>query len=111
AATGNTPLSYQWMKNGAAISGATGASYTTPVLALSDSGTSYTVRVINTIGNVTSSPAIITVVNEILVAVTGPGNYSFTITDPGSYKLIGSVNNGGSGSANSFFIDIDNNPS
>ncbi|HUJ82646.1 MAG TPA: immunoglobulin domain-containing protein, partial [Candidatus Acidoferrales bacterium] len=30
AASGSSPLSYQWQKNGAAISGATSASYTTP---------------------------------------------------------------------------------
>ena len=29
-ATGTAPLSYQWKKNGAAISGATASSYTTP---------------------------------------------------------------------------------
>jgi len=34
AATGSMPLQYQWMLNGMAISGATSASDTTPVLTL-----------------------------------------------------------------------------
>ena len=36
-ATGTAPLSYQWQKNGAAISGATLSTYTTPVVATTDS--------------------------------------------------------------------------
>src|SRR5207248_2040998 len=35
-ATGTAPLSYQWQKNGANISGATSASYTTPATTTSD---------------------------------------------------------------------------
>src|SRR5207245_4458969 len=48
-ASGTGPLSYQWQKNTgtgwAAIAGATGASYTTPVTAAGDSGSSYRVVV------------------------------------------------------------------
>src|SRR4029077_7992215 len=36
AATGTAPLSYQWRKNGTAISGATSSSYTTPATTSSD---------------------------------------------------------------------------
>ena len=36
AATGTAPLSYQWMKNTSAISGATSASYTTPATTASE---------------------------------------------------------------------------
>jgi hypothetical protein len=35
------PITYQWTKNGAEIPGATGTSYTTPTVALADSGTKY----------------------------------------------------------------------
>ena len=60
-ATGTAPLSYQWKKNGTAISGATGASYTTPATTTSDSGSSFTVVVSNSAGSVTSNAATLTV--------------------------------------------------
>jgi chitodextrinase len=61
AATGTAPLSYQWKKNGAAISGAVSSSYTTPATTSSDNGAQFTVVVSNTVGNVTSSAAVLTV--------------------------------------------------
>jgi len=61
SATGTHPLAYQWFKNGVAISGATSASYTTPPAAASDSGAQFTVTVSNSLGNVTSDPATLTV--------------------------------------------------
>src|SRR5258707_14991850 len=61
SATGTAPLSYQWNKNGTAISGATSFSYTTPATASSDNGAQFTVVVSNTAGSVTSSPATLTV--------------------------------------------------
>ena len=57
AATGTAPLSYQWRKNGTAISGATAASYTTPATTSADSGAQFTVVVSNSAGTVTSSAA------------------------------------------------------
>ncbi|HUI60283.1 MAG TPA: immunoglobulin domain-containing protein, partial [Steroidobacteraceae bacterium] len=47
AATGTAPLSYQWSKNGTAISGATSSSYTTPATVSGDNGASFTVTVSN----------------------------------------------------------------
>jgi hypothetical protein len=46
-ATGDAPLSYQWRRNGSAISGATSASYTLDPTALSDSGAQFDVVVSN----------------------------------------------------------------
>ena len=40
AASGTTPLSYQWSKNGATISGATSSKYTTPPTTQADNGVS-----------------------------------------------------------------------
>src|SRR4029077_18060472 len=48
-AAGTAPLSYQWQKNAANISGATSASYTTPPTTLNDNGSQFTVTVSNSI--------------------------------------------------------------
>ena len=61
AATGTGTLTYQWKKNGAAISGATSASYTTPATVASDNGASFTVTVTGASGSVTSNAATLTV--------------------------------------------------
>jgi hypothetical protein len=60
-AAGDTPLSYQWQRNGVAISGATGSSYTTPVTTLADNDASFAVVVSNAAGTVTSASARLTV--------------------------------------------------
>lgn len=54
-------ITYQWYKNGVAISGATSSSYTTPPTAAGDSGAVFTVVVSNSVGSVTSAPATLTV--------------------------------------------------
>jgi len=59
-ATGTAPLSYQWSKNGAEIPGATSTSYTTPTVALSDSGSSFQVTVRNASSSATSNTATLT---------------------------------------------------
>jgi len=60
-ATGTAPLSYQWQMNGSSISGATVASYTTPVTTTANSGQQFRVTVTNAFGNVTSNTATLTV--------------------------------------------------
>jgi len=60
-ATGTAPLSYQWRKNGANITGATKASYTTPSTTTADNGALFSVVVTNSIGSVTSNNATLTV--------------------------------------------------
>jgi len=60
-ASGAVPLAYQWQKNGSNISAATSASYTTPATVLADSGSRFQVVVSNSVGNVTSTAALLTV--------------------------------------------------
>lgn len=67
SATGTIALTYQWYKNGIAISGATSSSYQISNAHSGDAG-SYTVTVTNSAGVVTSSPASLTV----SVASTAP---------------------------------------
>src|SRR5258707_953032 len=61
AATGAETLTYQWKKNGTAMSGATSSSYTTPATTSSDNGAQFTVTVSNSTGSVTSNSATLTV--------------------------------------------------
>lgn len=58
--TGDAPLIYQWRKDNAAISGATGSTYTIPAVTPLDNGI-YMVAVSNTAGTVTSMGATLTV--------------------------------------------------
>lgn len=59
-ATGTSPLSYQWRKDGTNIAGATSASFTIASVAMSDAG-NYTVVVSNSAGSATSNAATLTV--------------------------------------------------
>ena len=61
AATGSSPLTYQWRRDGAAIAGATGSVLVTPALTLADNTAQYSVVVSNTAGSATSAAAALTV--------------------------------------------------
>ena len=58
-ATGAAPLTFQWSKNGAVISGANSAAYSTAATTPGDNGASYTVTISNSLGSVTSTAATI----------------------------------------------------
>ncbi|MFA5344637.1 MAG: Ig-like domain-containing protein, partial [Kiritimatiellia bacterium] len=60
-ATGTTPISYQWRKNGTNITGATAATYMIPVTVFGDNGSVYSVAISNAFGAVTSANATLTV--------------------------------------------------
>ncbi len=59
-ASGTSPLSYQWQKNGASIGGATNSTYTIGSAQSGDAG-SYTVVVTNSVNSATSNAATLTV--------------------------------------------------
>jgi hypothetical protein len=89
AATGTAPLSYQWQKNSANISGATAASYTTPATATTDNGTKFDVIVSNTAGSQTSTMATLTV-NAAAVAptiTTQPANQTVTVGQTATFSV------------------------
>ncbi len=67
ANTGTAPLSYQWLKNGAAISGATASSYTQPAASTSDTGSQFSVVVSNSVGSVSSNAALLTVTGTYIL--------------------------------------------
>jgi glucose/arabinose dehydrogenase len=58
--------SYQWFRNGTAISGATLPSYTMPLTTVADSGSTFQVRVSNAVGSVDSRSALLTVTTNRL---------------------------------------------
>jgi hypothetical protein len=60
-ASGSVPLTYQWQKSGTNISGATAASYTTPVTTTADSGEQFRVIVSDSSGSDPSRIATLTV--------------------------------------------------
>lgn len=64
SATGSGPLSYQWYKNDAPVSGATAATYTIPSAMLGVHGGDYTVTVTNDAGAATSAPATLLVLEN-----------------------------------------------
>jgi len=61
-AAGTSPLTFQWQKGGAPISGATASSYTTPATAQTDDGSTFLVVVSNAVGSMTSAGAKLKVV-------------------------------------------------
>ncbi|HEY3270760.1 MAG TPA: RHS repeat-associated core domain-containing protein [Geothrix sp.] len=75
--SGPGPLSYQWVKNGVPVSGATGSSYTTSATVLADDGTTFTVMVANAYGSVLSQSATLSVAPDLVaptVAATETGS-------------------------------------
>ena len=76
-ATGTPPLSYQWLRNGTAIAGATSASYSIASIVPAQAGT-YTVSVTNIYGSATSSslPVVVLAAPQITAQ---PANRTATI--------------------------------
>lgn len=60
-ATGTAPLTYQWQRDGVAISGATSATYAVASTTVADTGAQFRVVVSNAAGNATSAAAGLTV--------------------------------------------------
>jgi len=88
-ATGAGALAYQWKKSGAAISGATAASYTTPPTTSSDNGAQFTVVVTDSNGNLTSNPAILTVTaTAVAPSITAqPANTTVTAGQSATFSV------------------------
>lgn len=57
AADGAEPLTYQWRRNGVAITGATGRAFSVAAATVADSGAQYSAEVANKYGKTTSTTA------------------------------------------------------
>lgn len=81
AVSGSTPISFQWLRNGNAIPGATNRSYTLSQVSAADSGAQFSVEVSNIVNGapvkVTSNPARLTVSSD---TITLKHRYSFNET-------------------------------
>jgi len=79
-ATGSGTLSYQWYKNGSSISGATSSTYTISSVALADAA-NYTVVVTNSVSNVTSDVAVLSVASAVVAPTiaTQPATQSVNV--------------------------------
>ncbi len=87
AVTGTGPLSYQWMRNGAAISGANSPTYAITSVSVSDSGAQFSVLARNSAGSATSKTATLTV-NQAMVAAaisTQPVSQSVKLGTAGTF--------------------------
>jgi hypothetical protein len=92
SASGTTPISYQWRKNTANISGATAASYTTPATTTADNGAKFDVIVSNKAGSVTSSQATLTVTASAVAPtiITQPPNQTVTAGQTATFSVTAS---------------------
>jgi hypothetical protein len=99
-ASGSGTLTYQWSKNGAAIAGATAATYTTPATTAADSGAQFTVAVAGAGGTVVSSAATLTVTGASCTTVPSvPGTLSATAISAAQISLAWGASTVGAGCA------------
>lgn len=90
-ATGGASLSYQWFKNGSAITGATGVALKSPIAAASYSG-SYTVTITDGVSSVSSAPATLTVTDSAPVITREPSSYTgFSSAAPNEPQISAAV--------------------
>lgn len=91
-ATGSN-LSYQWKKNGAAIAGATGASYTTPATTSADNGASFLVTISNGVTSISSQNALLTVTSSAFGITRQPQSQTAIAPEGATFTVVASGSN------------------
>lgn len=79
-------LVYQWLRNGAAITGATSATYSSAAAA-ADNGARFSVRVLNTNGEVTSASALLTVTPATVSIARAPDPAAVVTGSPVTFSV------------------------
>ena len=87
-ATGSSPLSYQWLRNGVAIPAATGTSFTAGGVTPLDDGAQFSVTVSNAAGSATSDAATLTVVPATPTIATGPAVQTVTAPAAATFTVL-----------------------
>jgi len=87
--SGKPPFTFQWFRNGTAISGATSSTYTTPVLTSADDGAKFSVSITNAAGTITSSQATLTVKPGPSIT-TQPVSATVSVGTAASFTVAGS---------------------
>ncbi len=95
SATGSTPITYQWFKDGVAVSNANSASLQIPSATLQDNTARFHVTLTNSVGSVTSETAVLTVrpipvnitAQPVSVTVADGASATFTIAATGSAPI------------------------
>ena len=86
-ATGIPSLSYQWYKDGVAVTGATGSSYSIPNLTLSSNGAKFKVIISNSKGSITSNEAVLGVVGKVPSIKTQPSSQTVSLGQAVSFSV------------------------
>ncbi|PYM14654.1 MAG: hypothetical protein DME18_06235 [Verrucomicrobia bacterium] len=81
--SGSPPFTYQWFRDGTAIAGATGQSYSIALVRSSDNGARFKVAVANAFSSATSSETTLTVIPD-----TTPGRPVQITSVDGTFKVI-----------------------
>lgn len=79
-------ITYQWFKNGTAITGATASTYTTPATVQTDDGATYSVMVKSDVLSQTSAQAVLKV--NTLDITTEPNDQSVDLGTPASFSVV-----------------------
>src|SRR3984893_3784048 len=90
AVTGTSPFSYQWQKNGIAVSGATSSTYTTPPTTAADNRALFNVVVSNSAGSATSNNGTLNVSGVVVVApsiTTQPVSADVTVGQTATFAV------------------------
>ncbi len=87
SAAGNSPLTYQWRKNGSNIAGATSSIYTTPPTTTADSGSTFQVMVSNSSQSALSALATLTVDGLPSIA-TQPANQTVNVGQTATFTVV-----------------------